>query len=277
MVGHPLPLMVSTSHPSGRGLGKSFPLKATTLRPVAGTVLGLALLTLGGCGHYKSDFACKGYPENASCRPTTEVYAMRHQQLTKMRTDENGAVESSVTSSASDRVAAVAGQTELQLGQPNIKPPQVVGVWIAPWRDGRNFLHEASLVYAIVEPADWTYGRRPKDIAKGGGPGGAQLFTPIMSRRLVEPQSQGRPGLNGGQPMMTAPPVNAAPAGTPTLPSPSQDPSALLRQLQQQMPSMSPTPGPVPSPYGGPPPMDPDTAAEKLQERMLEQRERMLP
>jgi len=121
---------------------------------------------------------------------------MRDEQLTKMKNGEEGADQvAAPPSSASDRVAAVAGQTDLQLGQPNIKPPQVIGVWIAPWRDGRNFLHDASLVYAIVEPADWTYGRKPKGADKTGS---GQIFAPLMSRRTVSrnhrEKEQGRTG-----------------------------------------------------------------------------------
>jgi len=248
-------------------------------------IVGLSLmgLTLSACGHYKSDFGCKGYPEGSYCRPTTEIYANRHQQLTKMKNDDNGNGDHapSAGSSASDRVAAVAGQTEMQLGQPNIKPPQVMGVWIAPWRDGRNFLHEASLVYAIVEPADWTYGRKPKGMDKGGANG--SVFAPFMSRKMVEAQaSSGKnAGPNGGQPMM-APLTSVQPVQTPPIPSPSQDPTAILRQLQSQLPQQLPTGGAsaatIPSPYGGPPPgMDPETYQEQLQERMQAQRDKLFP
>lgn len=239
-------------------------------------LVGLSMvgLTLTACGHYKSDFSCKGYPEGSYCRPTTEIYAMRHEQLTKMKNGEensNGAAASA--SSASDRVAAVAGQTEMQLGQPNIKPPQVMGVWIAPWRDGRNFLHEASLVYAIVDPADWTYGRKPKGADKVAS---GQMFAPIMSRRTVEAQSSGKnTGPNGGQPMMAPVPTAQPVQATPPIPSPSQDPAAILRQLQQQMPTMS---GPIQSPYGGPPPgTDPDVLQEQMLDRMQNQRDKFYP
>ena len=239
-------------------------------------LVGLSLvgLTLTACGHYKSDFSCKGYPEGSYCRPTTEIYAMRHEQLTKMNNgDENSNEKAAPVSSASDRVAAVAGQTEMQLGQPNITPPHVMGVWIAPWRDGRNFLHEASLVYAIVDPADWTYGRKPKgaDNTSSG-----QMFAPIMSRKTIEAQTSGKgAGPNGGQPVMAPVPTAQPVQATPPIPSPAQDPAAILRQLQQQMPM---APGPIPSPYGGPPPgTDPELLQEQMMERMQSQRDKVYP
>lgn len=232
--------------------------------------LSVAVLFIG-CGHYKDDFSCKGYPEASSCRPTKEVYEMRHEQLTKMKKEGDEDVTSSSSSAASDRVAAVAGQTELQLGQPNIKPPQVMGVWIAPWRDSKNFLHEASLVYAIVEPADWTYGRKPKGVEQAGS---GRTFVPYLSKRTVESTNARGVGPNGGQPVLApAPVVTPQQSMSPVIPSPAQDPAAILRQLQQQVPGAS---GPVPAPYGGPvPPTDPETAQEELQERMQEQRDKM--
>jgi conjugal transfer pilus assembly protein TraV len=244
-------------------------------------LVGLSLigLILTACGHYKSDFGCQGYPEGSFCRPTTEIYARRHEQLTKMKNGDNGNGDHAPAagSSASDRVAAVAGQTEMQLGQPNIKPPQVMGVWIAPWRDGRNFLHEASLVYAIVEPADWTYGRKPKGMDKAG-PNGS-VFAPFMSRKMVEAQaSSGKNGgPNGGQPMMAPVPTAQPVQATPPIPSPSQDPAAILRQLQSQLPQQMPSAAaPIPSPYGGPPPgMDPELLQEQMQERMQNQRDKL--
>lgn len=239
-------------------------------------------LTLTACGHYKSDFGCKGYPEGSFCRPTTEIYNNRHEQLTKMKNgdDSNGNHAPSAGSSASDRVAAIAGQTEMQLGQPNIKPPQVMGVWIAPWRDGRNFLHEASLVYAIVEPADWTYGRKPKGMDKGGTNG--SVFAPFMSRKMVEAQasSMKNAGPNGGQPMMAPLPSAQPVQATPPIPSPAQDPQAILRQLQSQLPQQMPAAAvpTIPSPFGGPPPgMDPEAYQEQLQERMQAQRDKLFP
>lgn len=245
-----------------------------------GVVLGVGLVSvvLSGCGHYKSDFACKGYPENSTCRPTTEVYAMRHEQLTRMKSEDgdssaSGSSPASTTPAVVDRVAAVAGQTEFHLGQPNISQAQVLQVWIAPWRDAKNFLHEASLVYAIVEPADWLYGRKPKHIEKLAS---QNTFAPLMSRSLVEPQ-RAKTGPNGGMPMMAAPLATSVPQAAPMSPPAATDPSAILRQLQQQMPSV-PGAGAIPTPFGGPQPgVDPEMLQEQKYERMQEQRDRMIP
>lgn len=239
--------------------------------------IGVLSVAISACGHYKSDFACKGYPENSACLPTTQVYERRHEQLTHMRSEDGDATASGSGSSstpAADRVSAVAGQTEFQLGQPNVTQPQVLQVWIAPWRDAKNYLHEASLVYAMVEGSDWTYGRRPKSIEKLAG---KNTFAPFMSRQMVEPAGH-KAGPNGGMPMMAAPQSAAVPTPTPTAiaaPGASADPSAILRQLQQQMPTL-PGQGGAPSPFGGPPAgQDPETIQEQRMERMQEQRERM--
>ncbi len=242
-----------------------------TVRQRHGLLLAISVLGLmvSACGHYKTDFSCKGYPESGLCLSTIDTYNRRHEQLTKMKKDEDSEGARPTGESAVNRVAAIAGQTEMHLGQPNITPPQVMQVWIAPWRDKNNFLHEASIVYAIVQQSDWTYGRP----LKGGDKGGTgKVFAPRMTPGLVEPP-YARTN-NGSRPVMTNPPATSTPPPGPTsaVPGASQDPSAILRQLQGQLPSMS---GQVPAPYGGPPAMDPDTAPERLQERMQEQRERM--
>ena len=242
---------------------------------IAIACMGVFSLFMSACGHYKSDFACKGYPENGSCLPTTQVYERRHEQLTKMRSEDGDPSSSGSTpsssSSAADRVAAIAGQTEYQLGQPNITQSQVLQVWIAPWRDAKNYLHESSLVYAIVQQADWVYGRKPRNLEKTG----STVFTPQLSRPMFE-QTGGKPAPNGGMPMLAAPHSTAAPVpNTPPPSAASSDPSAILRQLQQQMPTV-PGSGMAPSPYGAVPGgADQETAREQLQERMQEQREKM--
>jgi len=251
--------------------------------------VGLIVLSLlvSACGHYKSDFACKGYPENNLCLSTSDVYKRRHEQLAKMKEETSeGESTSNSGGTVADRVSAVAGLAETHLGQPNITAPKVMQVWIAPWRDRNNFLHEASIVYAIVQQSDWTYGRAPKGVSRSGG---QNLFTPRMTPGMVEQPHGGnmRPPNNAAQPVF-APPPQAAPVAQqsgqnpmrPAGPLPgavppstnSQDPSVILRQLQQQMPSMA---GPGGVPYGGTVPGDPEMSMEEQQERMLEQRERM--
>jgi len=71
---------------------------------------------------------------------------------------------------------------------------------------------------------------------------------------------------------MMAPASVAPPApAIPSLPSPTQDPAAIVRQLQQQLPT---APGPISSPYGGPPPgTDPELLQEQMLERIQSQRD----
>lgn len=240
-------------------------------------MVGVIGLIQTACGHYKSDFACKGYPDSSVCLSTREAYERRHEQLTNMKKNDAGE-ESAAGNGGSfaNRVSAVAGQAEQHLGQPNITAPEVMQVWIAPWRDKNNFLHEASIVYAIVQQSDWTYGRAPKGMDRNG-----KVFVPRMVPGLVEPpygqrNNAPRPVLAPAPmptpaPVVTAPPPSSLPASAQTVGT-SQDPSAILRQLQQQLPSMS---GPIPAPYGGPVPTDPETEQERLQERMEIQREKM--
>lgn len=201
-------------------------------------LLSLSGLLITGCGNYKSKWGCKGYPESSSCLPATEVYERRHEELVHMKTEESSTENSG--SAASRRNGAsgpsgVAGQAEVQLGRPIVSPPEVLRVWIAPWRDAKNRLHEAALVYAIVKDADWKYGRKPKGLDEASA---MKAFAPIMSRQTVETFSK---STNGAQ----APSMSMEPAARPpaALPSPSQDSNAILQQLQRQMPTIPTNPG----------------------------------
>jgi type IV conjugative transfer system lipoprotein TraV len=241
-------------------------------RYVALVGLSALSLLLSACGHYKTDFACKGYPEGSLCLSTSDVYKRRHEQLTKMKKENPEESSSSSGVAVADRVSAVAGPAENHLGQPNITAPRVIQVWIAPWRDHNNFLHEASIVYAIVQQSDWTYGRAPKGLTRGRG--GPSQFTPRLTHGMVEQAHGGNQRVpNTAQPVFAPPPAptpqpstqvrpQAQAPGLPQQSNGSQDPSVILRQLQQQVPSMS---GP-----GGQ-----DLSIEEQQERIMEQRERM--
>jgi len=209
-------------------------------RQLVVSIGGYLLLLLGACNTYKSDFACKGYSDKALCLSATEVYARRHEDLTD---SQLGSREATVTSSSigisggGDRAVAIAGQTENFMGQPNITQPQVLQVWIAPWRDAKNNLHEASVLYVKVQDGDWTYGRRPRHAERSSG--GANVFTPHVSQSMFEMRS-GQPGPNGGAPILTTPPAQPA-MSAPVLQgnaTASSDPSAILRQLQQNMPTV---------------------------------------
>jgi type IV conjugative transfer system lipoprotein TraV len=236
-------------------------------------VLGMMSLVLPACGHYKSDFSCKGYPDNAVCLSTTQVYERRHEQLTTMKGNEGGTTSSKPALASADRVAAIAGQTEFHMGQPNVSQPVVLQVWVAPWRDSKNNLHEAQIVYAMVEASDWLYGRRPKGVTNQAR---KQVFTPQLSLGLFE-AAGAKGGPNGGTPLLAQPrpATPPVPASMPMAPQMgTSDPSAILRQLQQQMPQL---PGTAPGSGAYVPPnqgTDPETAQEEKMERMQEQRER---
>jgi conjugal transfer pilus assembly protein TraV len=239
----------------------------TQRRHVVVLLLGLAGLVVTGCGNYKSKWGCKGYPEGSSCLPATEVYERRHEELVHMKDEGKENQEPSGMSSSrhagSGGETGIAGQAEVQLGRPIVTPPEVLRVWIAPWRDGKNRLHEAALVYAIVKEADWKYGRKPKGPEEGSA---MKAFAPFMSRQTVEPFNRSS---NGAQaPTM---PVDAPSRPAATLPSPAQDSSAILQQLQRQMPMVPTSPGGPFLPGVGA--QDPDAQYQ----RQLEQFERNGP
>jgi type IV conjugative transfer system lipoprotein TraV len=132
-----------------------------------GRALGvLALALAAGC--IQSKFSCKGYPDGVRCERVSRV---ADELRDGSGTTAGSAHQPSTSPSGSatpQTGSAVVGQPPIQLGRPIVKPPLVARVWVAPWRDTNNVLHEAAYVYLIVEPADWDYGQ-PAPVSHGGG------------------------------------------------------------------------------------------------------------
>ncbi|MEW6542470.1 MAG: type IV conjugative transfer system lipoprotein TraV [Nitrospirota bacterium] len=146
-------------------------------------------LLLNGCS-YGQSFSCKGYPEGVRCQDVMTVYENR-QAIDKMvqSGDEPGGWGLDGTSSGATSVGmppppTIESAPGAPLGQPAITPPKVARVWIAPWRDEKNRLHEASVVYMMVEESDWVYGQRPRQATPSRGRGS---IVPTVSALIERP------------------------------------------------------------------------------------------
>lgn len=146
----------------------------------AGLLAGsLAMGLVGGlAGCISTEFGCKGYPEGASCQAVSQVVAQDPAETGGWLTAEGGragsaAVDGDARSASEDRAPGgrpVVGEALIQLGKPILKAPEVVRVWLAPWRDERNRLHEARYVYVMSTETEWAYtGPRVRSARRGGG------------------------------------------------------------------------------------------------------------
>ena len=168
-------------------------------------VKGLALLLLGtltACGGgYHSDFSCKGYPDQAICESVSNAYANRFDKPAKV-TEKHGGNSSSdhADLNAAPNLplpinGAFAGRAESFLGKPIVTSPKTLQVWIAPWQDAKGRLHEATIVYQVVEGPRFVYGHQFGGTgAAASSYGRSREFIPRNSRMVEPPGTRHRAG-----------------------------------------------------------------------------------
>ncbi|GJL52938.1 MAG: hypothetical protein NPIRA02_00700 [Nitrospirales bacterium] len=183
--------------------------------PAQHLLVVVVLVSLTGCLSYSSEYGCKGYPDGVNCQSVSSVYDMEHESGTNGTQSQN---------SGSSRTS---GQPHLSsegpiLGRPVVTPPEVLRVWITPWRDDDNRLHEGSYVYVLVKEADFAYG---VSVASGGRKRNKRVITPL--RGMSNEPGQLRDEL----PTSSSSPL---PDNTPQSPSVPNGTSSLLPELQKK-------------------------------------------
>ena len=118
------------------------------------------LLVLGGCANMMSGldgqgkFSCKA-PDGISCASLSGVYANAVQNnLPGQRTSADAA-------KGQPTVQKIARQAPSS-GEPIRSAQKVRRVWLAPWEDDEEALHDQSYIYFVVDPGQWQveYSRR---------------------------------------------------------------------------------------------------------------------
>lgn len=137
-------------------------------------------LALSGCLSYSSDYGCKGYPEGVNCQSVSSVYDMDPERAATVPRAGNGGS----SGTPSQLHLSSEGPT---LGRPVVTPPEVLRVWITPWRDVDNRLHEGSYVYVLVKEADFAYG---VPVLSEGRKKKTRVITPL--RGITEESGQPR-------------------------------------------------------------------------------------
>jgi len=122
-------------------------------------VLSLPAL-LAGCAGTMSGldgqgkFSCKA-PDGIACASLAGVYANALQnnlpgQGPREMTDKAAAVESTGDTGRSSITRAVPSS-----GEPIRSAQEVRRIWLAPWEDDEEVLHDQSYVYFVVDPGRW--------------------------------------------------------------------------------------------------------------------------
>jgi len=126
-----------------------WPLLAVALLPGCLSMTGLT-------GNEK--FACKA-PDGVSCTSVSGVYANAQQNnLPALQSSARAAAKAPELAAATDGAPARLGTSALPIlaaGMPIRSQPRMLRVWIAPWRDEDDTLHDQSYLYVMIDPGQW--------------------------------------------------------------------------------------------------------------------------
>lgn len=119
---------------------------------LAAPLLSGCLSMTGLTGNEK--FACKA-PDGVSCTSVSGVYANAQQNnLPALRPRARAGTSAPATDAAPARPGTSALPV-MAAGMPIRSQPRMLRVWIAPWRDEDDTLHDQSYLYMVIDPGQW--------------------------------------------------------------------------------------------------------------------------
>lgn len=121
--------------------------------------MGLSGCSMTGMDAQKS-FSCKS-PPGISCSSLSGVYA----NAVADNLPESASRAASVEGKKDQAKSTVVGEAPAT-GAPVLSVPTVLRVWIAPWEDNRNVLHDQSFLYTVADPGHWQVAHSKQKIAE---------------------------------------------------------------------------------------------------------------
>jgi conjugal transfer pilus assembly protein TraV len=115
----------------------------------------LTIMLLSACGSMtgltgsSSSFACKA-PDGVSCTSVSGVYANAQQNnlpALRSRAQDTPAPGALPTGGAAFPLPAP--------GMPIRSQARMLRIWVAPWRDDEDTLHDQSYLYVMLDPGKW--------------------------------------------------------------------------------------------------------------------------
>ena len=170
-------------------------------RPGFSSLLALAL---AGCAGTMSGlegpgkFSCKA-PDGIACASLSGVYA------NALQNHLPGAARA-VDPVTSDRSAATILRPVPSSGEPIRSAQQVRRVWLAPWEDDDEVLHDQSYLYLVVDPGRWQVEHARRQAGEG--------YRPVLPPSAFAPAAH----LPGERPVLRMERANPAPSTRPVPP-----------------------------------------------------------
>lgn len=106
-------------------------------------------VSMTGFSDSSSKFACKA-PDGVACTSLSGVYSnLQQNNLPALQTrGQNTAVSYPMPTGASSLPIVAAGM-------PIRSQARMLRIWVAPWRDEEDTLHDQSYMYVMVDPGKW--------------------------------------------------------------------------------------------------------------------------
>ena len=129
---------------------------------------GSLALALAGCAGTMSGldgpgrFSCKA-PDGITCASLSGVYA---NALQNHLPGQAGSIDAA----RSERAAATIQRPVPSFGEPIRRAQKVRRVWLAPWEDDDEVLHDQSYLYLVVDPGRWQVEHARRQAGEGYRP-----------------------------------------------------------------------------------------------------------
>ena len=151
-------------------------MKATLFRllPLALALTGCSSLMSGLDG--QGGFSCKA-PDGISCASLSGVYANAVQNNLPGQRPQTTASKSADAGQVSARLT----KNSLQAGDPLRSAQKVRRVWLAPWEDEDEVLHDQSYFYMVVDAGRWQIEHSRRQAS--------ERYRPVMAPRTFTPQA----------------------------------------------------------------------------------------
>jgi conjugal transfer pilus assembly protein TraV len=151
-------------------------MKASLFRvlPLVLALTGCSSLMTGLDG--QGSFSCKA-PDGISCASLSGVYANAVQNNLPGQRPQGNASKSIDAAPATPRLA----KSSLQAGDPLRSAQKVRRVWLAPWEDEDEVLHDQSYFYMVVDAGRWQIEHSRRQAT--------ERYRPVMAPKAFAPQA----------------------------------------------------------------------------------------
>lgn len=193
-------------------------MKAALFRvvPLALALTGCSSLMTGLDG--QGSFSCKA-PDGISCASLSGVYANAVQNNLPGQRPQTSVSKSSDGGEVSARLT----KSGLQAGDPLRSAQKVRRVWLAPWEDEDEVLHDQSYFYMVVDAGRWQIEHSRRQAT--------ERYRPVMAPKAFTPQAP-EPGERQSLQMERASPVLPAQSASPLRAPPSRQAGGTARVLE---------------------------------------------